>query len=357
MNTQENSGTRSAGRGRWKFFIMAGAVAVVLIAVVIIAITNRIPGPVEVSDVATGPVTADAVLARIRPLLRGQQGPDAPQADAMSRAIDIMAAYIERAPEDVQVRPLLAETQIKLRRFEDAKVTVDKLLELSPDASEGLWAKGKLLQAQSIAGSFEYFRRAAEAPDAGARQWASFGLAARDADQPQLAREYLARAVKSGLRERQVLAVLGELLISAAQPGDAEYFFTEALKLKGADQDGSLWSGLARAQQASGRPDKAVGTLTRAIGKLRRWNDRSAMMVELADSLAAIGRLDEAAEAYSAGSDGLPNSHTAALSAAKCYWQLGQYAQAMKYIDRAFELKRDSGEILQWKSKIERSRF
>ncbi len=312
MNKKENTSTEPAGRGRWKKIIMAGAVAVVLVALAIIAITNSTPGPVEVSDVVTEPVTADVELAL---------------------------------------------TQIKLRQFEQAKVTVEKLLELSPESSAGLWAKGNLLQAQGKAGSFEFFRRAADAPDAGAREWTSFGLAARDADQPQLAREYLGRAVKSGLREQQVLAVLGELSISAAEPGDAEYYFLEALKLKGADQDGSLWSGLARAQQASGRPDETVQTLTRATQKLRRWNDRSAMMVELADALVAIGRVWEAAEAYSAGSDGLPKSHTAALSAAKCYWQLGQFAQAMEYIDRAYELKADSGEILQWKSKIEISRF
>ncbi len=356
MSSQETPPPETSGRGRRKFFILVAIAVVALVVAVIIAALDKAYSPAADSDVA-GAVTADDVLARVRPLVMARQAQNDTQSDAMSRAVDIMAGYIETAPDDKKVRPILAETQIKLHRFEQAAATVEKLLELSPESSAGLWLKGRLFQVRGEEGSLELFRRAAEAADSGMREWMSFGLAAKDADQGELAREYLSQAVKAGLRDQRAFAVLGEISLSAGQPADAEYYFTEALKDKGADQHASLWSGLAKAQQAAGRPDEAVLTLTRATDRLRRWTDRAAMMVELADALAGIGRLTEAAEAYSVGSDGQPKSHSAALSAAKCYWQLGQYAQAMKYIDRAFELKSDSGEIAQWKSKIERSRF
>ncbi len=357
MNTQENPTTENTGRPRHKLFFVAGAVVVILLAVVIIAVIYMPSDQVGDDTVEAAPATAQQVLARVQPLLRVSYGPQASRADQMSRAADIMAGYIETAPDDVRVRAVLAQTLITLGRFDQAQATVDKLLELSPENADGLWAQGKLLHASSIDGSYEFFRRAADAPDSGAHQWASFGLAAIQADQPKLAQEYLAKAVKAGMQDQRVFAALGEIALSAVEVSDAQYYFKEALKLKGADQNASLWSGLAGAQILAGRPDEAVETLTSASERLRRWRDRSEIMVQLGTALAMVRRTSEAAAAYSAGSDGLPKSPAAALSAAKCYWQLGQYAQAMKYIDRAFELEDDSGEIAQWKSKIERSRF
>ncbi len=300
----------------------------------------------EVGNASSRSDEAVRVVVGARAFLRASQ---------MKEALRLMRSYIALNPEDSTVRVLLAETLLVRGRPEQAGQVVRRLLEVAPDSSEGLWLKGRILRRKSQEGWRDYFRRAAENPDAPAKVLASYGmLKFLDRDDEQ-ARKFLTAAHEKGMDGPQILAALGEIAARAKKYDEAQKWLGEAVRKD--EQDAGLWGLLANVQRRGGKYEAAALTLTRALRKIRRWKDRPVLLFELGEIRVLQRRRKEAATAYAQASDSRADWTIAALRAAQSYYFARSYALAMKYADRAFQLDPSDEEVKTWRTKIEDARF
>lgn len=253
---------------------------------------------------AEGPALAEQVLAKSRPLLARQQ---------YAAAISLMAAYVEGHGDDVEVRPLLAEAQMKSGRYAQAEGTIDDVLRRAPRMARALWLKGLLAQRRG-ADAMDFFRKAAQSPDASAEIWATVGLALLEAGDEAAAGDYLRRAREGGIEDSRTLGPLGELALRAGQFERAEQLLKETLATdKSAPR---LWAMLAESQIKRDQLVAAAQTL--------------------ADAVAAC-----------------PQATRLVIQAARCNYRIGRYDQARRYVEMAAALSPDDPAVEALKNEIQ----
>lgn len=353
MAAEDTSKSREGAR--WFLPVVLLVLTVVVLALAAIVSLRR-PGPAP--DPAKPPerITAEVILAKARPLIEADKYAAGPLArQALDQAIDLMLVYVQAHPDDVKVRPLLAEAQIKSGDLTAAQRTVGRLLALEPDHAAPLWLKGELVRLRGDDAYVQFYRRATESTGATPQMFSTYGRLLAGRGQYAPARKYLQLALDGGVRSSDVLVSLGRIAMGRSEYGRAGAFLDEAVRLD--QQNAELWRLLALCYEQSGRADAAADTLREATQTVKRWTDKASLWAALGQVLEVQGRDADAAESFAAASDGTPNLPARALGAARCYFRIGRYALAMKYIDRAAALDPDDRDIRDWLKKIEEARF
>ena len=292
---------------------------------------------------AEGRTQADDVLAKTAPLIdRGAYG----------AAVDLMRAHVLTDPGDVRVRPMLIEAQLRAGRIADAERTADELLQLTPKSAEALWLKGMAVHRGGGADSVAYFRKAAEEGEGtGPMFWAKFGLLMLSEENVSEAETYLRRALAAGLRNELTLRGMGEVALRTGRFEEAAKLLADAVEHNADDAD--LWAELAEAQKNIGKMDAAAASVAKGLALAKT----GALHKLHAEVLLLRTSLPEAAEAYAKAADFPAQAFECSLRAASTYYRLGKYALAMKYIDRAAEIKPKHPEVVTLLRKIEDARF
>ncbi|MCE5277060.1 MAG: tetratricopeptide repeat protein [Planctomycetaceae bacterium] len=323
----------------WVLIAMAAAIGALAVYV------GRGKDPTPVKSAPAGNL-ADDVLGKARGLMR-------PGGYAGAR--DLMIAYVRANPDDTQVRPLLAESQLALGQTAAADKILDELLARAPRDAGGLWLRGQiLLKANEPAKAMEYFRKAADeggGPGAGAEIWARFGEHLLAAGQREAAGGYLARAYDGGVKDGRTLAGLGELALEKKDYPKAADYLAQASSLS--PDDAAVSIRLATAQFGAGRTDDCAITLTQAL-RHRRSGELLMLMGQVRQRQE---RQQEAGEAYAEATHFAQLAGQASAAAARCFYDAGRYAQAMKYIDMAVALQPADEALKRLKSSIESARF
>jgi tetratricopeptide (TPR) repeat protein len=144
------------------------------------------------------------------------------QAAAMSmrehkydEAIHLMVTYIARYPQDVEVRPMLAQAFMAKGENPKAEIVVDQVLLRSPHLARVLWLKGELVRRRGQLNAMFYFRKAVEdSADVTPEYWSMFGRELLAVNQTAEARKWLERAHNNGCKDGQTLRALGEARLS-----------------------------------------------------------------------------------------------------------------------------------------------
>ena len=353
MAAEDTSKSREGAR--WFLPVVLLVLTVVVLALAAIVSLRR-PGPAP--DPAKPPerITAEVILAKARPLIEADKYAAGPLArQALDQAIDLMLVYVQAHPDDVKVRPLLAEAQIKSGDLTAAQRTVGRLLALEPDHAAPLWLNGEIMRLRGDDAYVQFYRRAVESTGATPQMFSTYGLLLAGRGEHTPASKYLQRALDGGVRSSDVLMSLGRIAMGRSEYERAGAFLDEAVRLD--QQNAELWRLLALCYEQAGRADAAADTLREATQTVKRWTDKASLWAALGQVLEVQGRDADAAESFAAASDGTPNLPARALGAARCYFRIGRYALAMKYIDRAAALDPDDLDIRDWLKKIEDARF
>jgi len=266
--TTPNKPARKAGR---HFPLVLLVLAVVVAVMVPVVLRDKSIPLVETVSLS------EQVLAKARPLVQKQQ---------YAVAIDLMEAYVASAPEDVEVRPLLAEAQMNDGRFDQAERTTDQLLLRAPLMARALWLKG-LLAARRGADPWPFHSKAAGSPDATGEIWAAYGLELLGTGRTAEANEFLRRARSAGIEDARTLAPLGQIELTEGRPDAAERLLTQALATSG--QNPRVWAMLAEAQAQSGKLPEALATLEKAIAQ---FPNQPNFQVRAAEIACQTGRFD-----------------------------------------------------------------
>ena len=270
---------------------------------------------------------------------------------AYERACDLARRFIQmRDRNDVVVRPILAQAQLRLGRLAEAERTIDDLLRLAPGSAEGLMVKARLVKARGGEGALAFLRRAAESTQATPRIWARYGTELLAEGQIALGREYLQRAYDAGERDRQTLLNLAVLATQGGQFERAASLLNEVVQMGRPSL--LVLSRLAEAQKDAGKLPAAEKTLRQALA----GRESPELRLQLGNVLLLQRRRREAAEAYAKAAEHPLAEAAGAFRAARVYYLLGRYAAAMKYIDRAAD-HAETPEVRQWRKTIEDARF
>jgi|GEM_PF-3527891 len=251
---------------------------------------------------------------------------------------------------DILVRPVLAAALLRLERTKEAEQVVDDLLHLAPGGAEGLCLKGELLRQRDDNRYVDYYRRAAEAGDAGADAWAAYGREMLLRGHLKEAARYLDKAHKAALRSRELLRDLADLAMRNNDFARAEELIAQAM---GGRADVHMLGMLAEAQKNAGRPKEAEATIRRALAMQRS----GPVLMELGEVLLLQRRTADAADAFAQAAEFRPFESLAALKAARCYYLADRYALAMKYIDVVAARHGEEPEVRLWLKRIEDARF
>lgn len=328
---------------RW-YAIWAPLVMTAAVVGLTVFLALREPRPPSRPSDNDGSSLARKVLAQVEGLMELGQ---------YESVVSLAQAYVRSHPGDIEVRPLLAEAQLELRRADQAELTIDELLALAPHSPEALWSKGELVRDRGGSGYADYFRKAADSiegagPDILAR-YAQELLARGRMDE---AERYFLRAQSAGARDARVLGGLGTIALQRKQYDRAEGFLAEAVE---SDRENPhLWVLLSEAQMESGKLDLSAATVAEAMNACRRKRD---LWMMLGTIRLRQKRTAEAAEALAEAARYPVVRGRAALGAARCYYDLGEYALAMKYIDLAAVEGIDTPEFADLLEQIEDARF
>jgi len=283
-------------------------------------------------------------------------------------AVRLLQSYIQRNPDDTNVRQGLANLHLAIARQlarvgQDAATAeqlaaagrqVKEILRIAPNHAEALWTRGILADEANPGDGEEYYRKAADQPDAGAKVWGSYGLMMADRHEWKSAGAYLQKALRAGSEDGRVLLALGKIAFDDKRFDDARRLLGRAVVKRPFNAQG--WLMLAEVQRNSGQVDEAFDSLKKAE-KFARGPERGLLLMQLAQVYVNRRQWSDAAGTFAKASDYPAVTLRAAVQAAKCYYFVKNYALAMKYIDRAWELADGDKEILRWKNKIEDARF
>lgn len=339
------------------------SILLLLAAVVVVGLTIYVsvnpPWARPPQPLPDGPSQAQRTRAVIESLLARadaislDSGPQAlaAQRQAYEQAVQVARKFIEMSDRtDVVVRPMLANALLRLDRMPEAERTVDELLKLSPSSAEGLLMKGQLVRRRDRRGALDYFRRAAESERATDEIWATYGaelMAFRRRDEAQV---YLERAEKAGNRDHKTLFALALLAM-----GDNRFPRAESLLAELASRERpspQVLALLAEAQKYLDKNAQAEKTIRKAL----EIREAPELRMQLADVLVLLRRREEAADTYAKASETPGLELEAGLKAARLYYLLEKYAQAMKHIDRIASAA-PTPDVLEWKKRIEDARF
>jgi tetratricopeptide (TPR) repeat protein len=256
---------------------------------------------------------------------------------------------------------VLAEALFRLNEPAAAEHLVDDLLRLDAKSPRGLWLKGILVRERKGENHAKFFLWAAQSPQAGPEIWVRYATELAATGKLDQAEEYYRKSLKGESWNVPALGGLGELLIHKGQFDEAGKLLAEAVRLDKTDRD--LWRMYAEAQKNLGQLAQAADSIGKAIA-IRRGGAELLLRGEILmlqagqaqDEPAAALRL-AAAQAFASAADFPAARAEGAYKAAKVYYFLEQYAQAMRLIDQARAAAPASADMLEWEKKIEDARF
>ena len=316
-------------------------------------------GKPSIGDAKLPQTQSEQVLAAAAPLMKARlYGP----------ARDLMQAYVKTNPADTRVRPMLAEALYRLNDRAAAEHMVDGLLRLDAQSPQGLWLKGMLVRDRKGENHARFFQWAAQSPQAGPDIWLRYAVDLAAAGKLDQAEEYYRKSLKGESWNVQALGGLGELLIAKGQFEEAQKVLADAVRLEKRDRD--LWRMYAEALKNLAKLPEAADAIGKAIA-IRRGGPELLLQAEIlllqagqaqalgapAGGEAAAGLRLAAAQAFASASDFPPARAEGAYKAAKVYYFLEQYAQAMRLITLARAAAPANPDIRQWEKKIEDARF
>lgn len=272
---------------------------------------------------------------------------------AYGQAESVAQEWIQAHPDDVPVRTALAQVYASTDRLDQAEAMVDKALAIDPQHPHACWTKG-LLHAEDSTRAGAWFAKAATQPTAGARIWGEYGLWLLQQDASEQAGTYLQKAVDAGTDNASVYRALGQV---RWQQGNADAAVA-ALKrsVVMAPRDARNWSALAEVHAGQGDFEQAAEAIEAGLDAAR-GPSRSVLHMQLGEVLERNAQYVPAAEAYLQATKIGQMVVPGLLGAARCYHLADQQGQAMRYIDRAYELAPEDPEIRRLRTRIENARF
>lgn len=276
---------------------------------------------------------AGQVLAKARPLVDREQ---------YTAAIELMQAYVRSEPDDIEVRPLLAQALMHADEYETAEKTIDQVLLRAPNMARALWLKGRLVAKRAGKNPADYFIKATESPDVSPEILAACGLEMLLAGELDKASETLSRARERGIDDARTLGPLGEIALRRGRFSQAQELLATAVKE--VPNNTRMWLLLAESQKQQGNLDTAIQTLQEAASLLQE----SAVLYMVVGRYAMeLGRPTEALKAFSiiieGNLEGVDDQirATAALWAVETCVSVGDEGLALSYLKQAGELGAD----------------
>jgi tetratricopeptide (TPR) repeat protein len=361
--TDQKSQSRSPAKTDRMTWVLLGITACV-VALTIYVATHRPTGPIEPPDQTVVKASeADQVLALYGRNMETARRLSPAQAVALYQASrDFMEPYVRLHPDDVQVRPRLAELLLKMNAPAAAQQVVEDLLTLRPQSAEGLWLKGMCMRVQGQAGYERFLQQAAESPDAGASVWGRYGLDLMERRKYDDAEAWLTRAYQAGAKDAATLGALAQYAVKQERFEDAEKLLVQAVRDEAAAPD--TWLLLARVQKVNGKLDDAATSVREAMRLLPAAASSSYLGPDKGEMLLVLGqvrvlqkRSQEAADAFVEAANYPFAKPLATFQAAQCWYLLGKYALALECIDSAEKLIPGDRTVAEWKKRIEDAHF
>ncbi|MFP4105487.1 MAG: tetratricopeptide repeat protein [Phycisphaerae bacterium] len=320
--------------------LLAATVLVIGITIYIVAKPGETPPAPPTPD---RPQLADRVVSQARGLIESGRPAD---------AIPLMQAYVRSHPQDATVRPLLAEVQLRTGMEDEAEKTILALLQQAPESAKGHFLRSLLLQMKGDPAYKRELKLAAESPGATARILAAYGMLLMQEDQKDQAAEYLQRAVQAEPSAPDPYVALAQLRLQDNQFESAVDLLSRAQKI--APDSVQIKALLADAQKNLGQYSAAAEVLQTAIAS---EPDNWLLMMEYGKVLTLMRDYAAAAKTFAKASEYEPVAPEAAFRAARCYYFLDEFAEAMKYIDTASAAKPGDPKVESWVERIELARF
>jgi tetratricopeptide (TPR) repeat protein len=241
--------------------------------------------------------------------------------------------------------------QLESRQKSDEQI--EKAYEIAPKSPHVLRSKARVAMRRRE-DPIPFLRAAAESPEAGAGAWGEYALYLMDQNQAAKAEPYLRRAVEAGTNDGRVWAGLGKIAFDRNDSAGAEKLLWKSVELS--PRFVQAWMTLAEIQRNQGKADEAIRSLEKAM-KAASGPERGVILALLGE--AYIGRREwlRAAEWFAKATDYSAVKGPASFKAARCYYFVGRYGAAMKYIDLAHDLAPSDPKVAKWKQKIENARF
>lgn len=345
MESKASKGGKNAtaprGGGVWKWVLLALTCVVVGVTVFISQEPERLtPGPEQVEK--PHKPLSDQVLAQVAPLMK--QGIYAP-------ARDLMVTYVSKFPNDVEVRPVLAEAQMGMGLYDDAEHTIDNALRLSPRTARVQWLKGQLVRRRG--GNFITFYRnaAVESVDATPEIWAGYGQALLAEGNETDAAKWLGKAIEGGQKDAATLGAMGQIEMSAGHWERATDLLGGALDQ--GERNSHLWALLAETHEKCNRPEQALGALARGI----KLCPSGELYMAQGTLLLKQNKALEAAGAFALAGRYRDYQLEGPVQAAELYLGQGRVGLAMEQIDLAAGRNPGDEKIVGLRKKIEDARF
>lgn len=331
---------KGKGQLKWVLLALTGVLAAVAIYLFKYPAEYYVPPP---SQTDAGKTLAQEVLQKAQPLLDAHQ---------YAPARDLMLAYVRSYPNDVEVRPTLAQAQMALGQYEQAEKTIDDAIRLSPLLAKPQWRKGQLVRRRGGSDYLSFYRNAAErCTDATPEIWSSYGLELLDVDRVDEASKWLDKAQAAGVRDAPTLTALAKVAMARKQWDKAQPLLRQAIEQESANV--WLYAMLAETQKNAGQLEAAARTVQQAL----RVKADGELFMLLGSIRTLQDRRSDAADAYAQAARFKSYQLAGCLEAARQYYLCGKYALAMEQIDTASQLAPIDAQVVQLKKEIEDARF
>ena len=346
---------KPTGRPTWtktsNLVALSCAVILTIVAAIMLRSRNE-----PVAPKSSGPTLADQVRKNAQNALEGRDDEAGMMLLRQSRGL--LISYCRGNPNDSEMAILLAQILRRLGQASDAELAVDNVLKQAPQISEALWLKGELVAARGGNNPQKFFQWAADSrltasdPQIGRDIWAKYALQLLEADSDQQARQYLDKAAAAGLADARLAYGYGTLAFRAGDFEQARKHLGEAVRTEAGNA--RAWLMLASAQRQLRQVAQARASLKEALASCR---EKSKLLMELGQLELADGKPADAASAFASACNYAANRAQASLLAAQAFYQAGQFAQAMKYVDMASAENPPSQQMSELMAKIEEARF
>lgn len=356
-HTQSDAGQQGSPSRQLTAVLMLVAAGIIGIALYI-ALKGDDPRPPDpLPPPKGGTVTVNEVLEAARTVIKGGT-----QAD-LDAAARLMTEYVQKNPDDVAVRPLLADTLHRLGRNGEAEMTVDEVLRRPPANAPMLYLKGQLVRIRNGGDWLARLRSAAKVAtdsptDASPKIWTDFALELLALGQDDEAAGYLEQAAAKTPDDAGVLLGFGELALHRGHHDAAVQQLDKSIQRDKANP--RTYIALAAAHQAGGAPAQAVATLRAGLANCPA---RGALNLQLGRMLLARQDYEPAAAALEQAAREAASNPEAFFLAAQAFYHLGlkhqqgQMGKAMWHIDQSLELAPGNADYQEWNRRIEDARF
>jgi tetratricopeptide (TPR) repeat protein len=208
-------------------------------------------------------------------------------------AVEVGRRVLQRKPEDATMRILVAQSLVRLARFEEAAAEIQQIPEAQRD-SEALYALGRVAFLRNDgAAARQHFQRAYEADPYRAEVLrALFDLDLRE-NRIAESGERVRKALEARPDDAKLVQLMGEVALYSGNPAEAESQFKRAIELN--PNDLGAYEALARYLMVAGRSREVLSTYEKALES----NPGSATLHLVVGSLYELqSRLPEAIERY-----------------------------------------------------------